>query len=142
VRVSVLGEEGVRLFGLFCFPLMLTAGFIGSFSFLPRQHAPLTSALASQSVCSTSLCVRVCNSASSFLFILLFSVFNWPRLAVVGPFTSLNGRAVTSSCKIGQSPHHLVSQLVEMCSFLLSGFSFVYICGCQRLLLYLCVSLL
>ena len=49
---GLLGGSGFEVFlGLVCFPLMLTAGFMGSFSVSPRQHAPLTSTPGQPWVC-------------------------------------------------------------------------------------------
>lgn len=93
VCVCVLGEgSGFEVFlGLVCFSLMLTAGFMGSFSVSPRQHAPLTSTSA-RSVCSTfSVCVCVCPAPPppSPSLCSLSAAGLW--LAVVMPFHFSNG---------------------------------------------------
>lgn len=117
---------GFELFlGLVCLPLMLTAGFIGSFPFSPRQHAPLTSTLAIQSVCSTlsvlCLFLPLLPHSSSFSIVLL-SVW----LALVTSYTSLRNRSATPPCKVGCSSHQLV---------VISLFFSPHLCVCHCILL-------
>lgn len=99
--VCVLGEgSGFEVFlGLVCFSLMLTAGFMGSFSVSPRQHAPLTSTSA-RSVCSTfsvCVCVSCPPHPPPLLSVLCLRLASGWLLSC--PFTSLTGSNVTFSSK-------------------------------------------
>lgn len=136
--------------GLVCFPLMLTAGFMGSFSVLPRQHAPLTSTPASQSVCVCvcvrRVCVCACGSYRPVLSLCPTSVSH-PRslsnpglwLAVVMALHFCNWLKCDFSSKIGRPTHHLAPQLVVMSSppFVLPILACAFLSGCVCLLLCL-----